>query len=218
MSHTIDETLPAVSDEFPGIAVDAYCESGAWTRDDCSRLFRHAMKLGHPIRVHADQFHSQGMVPAAIEHEFLSVDHLEATPPDELEQLARSNVYGVMLPCSGFQIDGRYADGRRFLDAQGKLAIATNYNPGSAPCRSLPMAIALAVRHLGISVSEAITASTRTPAKLLGFQDVGMIKKGCRADLVLLHHTDVRQLAYEFGGNPVAVVICEGRIVSPCGY
>ena len=71
-----------------------------------------------------------------------------------------------MLPCSGFQIDGRYADGRRFLDAKGKLAIATNYNPGSAPCRSLPMAIALAVRYLGISVSEAITASTHDSVEL----------------------------------------------------
>ena len=118
-----------------------------------------------------------------------------------------------MLPCSGFQLDGRYANGRRFLDANGKLAIATNYNPGSAPCRSLPMAIALAVRQLGITIAEAIIASTRTPAELLGFYDLGMINEGYRADMVLLQHTDERQLAYEFGGNPVAVVICEGRIV-----
>ena len=119
-----------------------------------------------------------------------------------------------MLPCSGFHEDGRYANGRRFIDAGGQLAIATNFNPGSAPCFSIPMAIALAVRHLGLTAAEAITACTVNAAALLGFEDAGTICPGQRADIILLRHTDERQMAYEFGGNPVETVICNGSVVA----
>ena len=119
-----------------------------------------------------------------------------------------------MLPCSGFHVDGRYADGRGFIDAGGKLAIATNCNPGSAPTSSMPMAIALAVRNLGITASEAIASCTVNAASLLGLADRGTIEPGARADLILLRHRDERQLGYEFGGNPVDMVICAGQIVT----
>lgn len=215
IDRTIDETLPAVHDEFPGIAIDAYCEQGAWSLDECVRLFDAARRLGHPCRVHADQFHSLGMVREAVARGFVSVDHLEATGRDDLALLARSKTRGVMLPCSGFHTDGRYADGRAYLDAAERhdLAIATNCNPGSAPCSSVPMAIALAVRHCGLSPREAIIAATRNAAEVLGLTDRGFIRAGARADLVLLRHDDERLLAYEFGGSPVDLVICEGQVV-----
>ncbi len=113
VERTIRETLPAVSAEFPGIAVDGYCEQGAWSREDCLRLFTAAQSAGHPVRVHADQFHELGMVDTAIEHGYRSVDHLEATSGAALERLAASSVFGVMLPASGFHLDDRYADGLR---------------------------------------------------------------------------------------------------------
>jgi imidazolonepropionase len=119
-----------------------------------------------------------------------------------------------MLPCSGFHTDGRYANGRGFIDAGGALAIATNCNPGSAPTNSMPMAIALAARFNGVTPSEAITACTANAAALLGFSDRGFIAPGARADLVLLRHTDERALAFEFGGNPVEVVVCGGAIIA----
>ena len=78
VQRTIEETLPAVSAEFPAIPIDAYCEQGAWSLDYCLQLFDSAQQLGHPIRVHADQFHSLGMLPAAIQRGYSSVDHLEA--------------------------------------------------------------------------------------------------------------------------------------------
>ena len=214
VARTIGETLPAVHAEFPGVAIDAYCEQGAWPLADCLKLFDRALELGHPVRVHADQFHDLGMIPEALRRGFRSVDHLEATTPEHLAQLAGSGVFGVMLPCSGFHVDGRYANGRAFVDADGALAIATNVNPGSAPCASVPMAIALGVRYLGISAHEAIAACTVNAAALLGLNDRGSITPGMRADLVLLRHADERQLGYEFGGNPVDLVICAGEIVA----
>lgn len=177
-----------------------------------ARLFEEAIRLGHPFRVHTDQFNELGMTRWAIEHGALSVDHLEATSPEELERVAKSATMGVILPASGFHTDQRYADGRAFIDA-GALALATNFNPGSAPTLSMPMAIALATRFCGLTIPEAIVASTVNGAALLGLHDRGMIAEGKRADLILLRHRDERQLAYQFGGNPVEVVICEGDII-----
>jgi imidazolonepropionase len=212
--RTIDETLPAVAAEFPGITIDAYCENGAWSLDDCERLFRAAQQCGLPIRVHADQFHALGMTAAAIKLGAKSVDHLEATTDSELRWLASSETFGVILPATGFHTDGRYARGREFVELGGALALASNCNPGTAPTHSIPFAIALAVRHCGLSPAEAIVACTANAATLLGLPDRGTIEVGKRADLNLLRFRDERLLAYEIGGNPVDLTVCGGEIVS----
>jgi imidazolonepropionase len=211
--RTIEETLPAVHRELPHAAVDAYCEEAAWSLEDCRGLLQAAGHLGHPLRLHADQFHSLGAVELALELGLRSLDHLEATPPDALVRLARAGVFGVMLPASGFHLDGRYANARAFLDAGGKLVLASNYNPGSSPTSSMPFVIALAVRKLGVTLTEAVVASTSRAAQLLGLFDRGLIRVGMRADLALLHHRDERLLGYEVGGNPVAAVIAEGKLL-----
>ena len=213
VQQTIQETLPAVTAEFPNIPVDAYCEEGAWSLNECRQLFDAAQTAGHPVRVHADQFNSLGMIDLAIENHYLSVDHLEATDSAALSRLAESSCFGVMLPACGFHLDGRYGDGRTFVDAGGALAIASNYNPGSAPCYAMPMVIALAVRSLGLSVNEAITASTSNPAALLGLGNVGRIEPGLRADLLLLNETNEAQLAFEFGVAPIQEVIVGGKLI-----
>lgn len=212
VDRTINETLPAIHESFPDCTIDGYCEDGAWSRDETVRLFEAAADLGHPLRIHADQFNELGMLDAAVKLGARSVDHLEATSADPLRRLAQSPTMGVMLPCSGFHVDDRYADGRAFVDAGGALAIATNCNPGSAPSLSIPMAISLAVRHLRVTAAEAIIATTVNAAHLLGYEDIGTIERGQRADLVMLRHTDERQLGYEFGGAHADLVVCNGNI------
>lgn len=213
IAHVITEALPAVSREFPAIAVDAFCESGAWTLEETTRLFEAAKHAGHPLRVHADQFTSLGMAERAIDLGAASVDHLEASTPASLERLGRSETFGVGLPVCGLHVDGRYANLRALVDAGGKACIATNYNPGSAPGPGMPLAIALAVRFGKLTPAEAIVAATLNPARLLGLTDRGHIAPGARADLILLHHTDERALAYELGDNPVHTVIAAGQVV-----
>jgi imidazolonepropionase len=213
VARTVSETLDAVHAEFPGVAIDAYCEQGAWSVDQCFRLFSRARSLGHAVRVHADQFNALGMVERAVALGARSVDHLEATPRESLERLARSETFGVVLPCCGFHLDGRYADARGFIDAGGLLALATNFNPGSAPCMSMPAAIALAVRQLRLTPAEAIRACTVHGAEVLGLRDRGTIEAGARADLLVLSCTDERTLAYEFGGDPVEHVVRGGEVV-----
>jgi len=213
VERVVDETLPAVHAEAPGIAVDAYCEDGAWSVADCRRLLERARALGHPLRLHADQFHRLGGVDLALELGARSVDHLEASTAQDLRRLADAGVAGVMLPASGFLTDGRYADARALLAAGGRLVLATNCNPGTAPTSSMPLVVALARRQLGLATDEALAAVTATAAQLLGLPDRGRLAPGLRADVILLRHDDERQLGYEVGGNPVDVVICGGRIV-----
>jgi imidazolonepropionase len=206
------EMLAEVSREFPDIAIDAFCERDAWSVEACVKLFEKAGKR-HPLRVHADQFNSLGMLPEAIRLHARSVDHLEASRKEDLAALAKSDTYGVVLPITGFNTDERYARAGFFVDRGGALALATNCNPGSAPSHSMPLALALAVRFCALTPAEAIAAATVNPATLLGFSDRGTIEPGQRADLILLRHKDERLLAYELGGNPVDLVICGGSLV-----
>ncbi len=213
VEQVVSETLPAVHAEFPGLCVDAFCEQNAFSLADCRRLFERARELGHPLRLHADQFTSLGGLELARELGARSVDHLEASSREALQALAHSETYGVLLPVTGFHTDGRYADARCFQDAGGKLVLASNCNPGSAPSSSMPFVIALALRKLGLTVLEAIRACTQSAARLLGFSDRGLLAPGMRADLLLLQHRDERLLGYELGGNPVQSVIVAGATV-----
>jgi imidazolonepropionase len=206
------EMLAEVSREFPDIAVDAYCEDGAWSVDACIKFFEKAGKH-HPLRVHTDQFTSLGMIPEAIRLGARSVDHWEAAKKSDLLALAASRTIGVALPCTGFHVDGRYARAGFLVDQGGSVALATNCNPGSSPSHSMPLAIALAVRFCGLTPAEAIAAATVNAAAVLGLNDRGALAVGQRADVLVLRHKDERTLAYEIGGNPVDTVICAGQVV-----
>jgi len=208
----VKEMLPEVSREFPGIAVDACAEEGAWTREACVRLLERASKR-HPLRVHADQSGPLGMVPEAIRLHARSADHLEASTKADLVALAKSETCAVILPCTGFHGDGRFARAGFLVDQGGAVALATGFSPASAPSHSMPFAIALAVRWCGLTPQEAIAACTVNAAAVLGLADRGSVEVGKRADLILLHHTDERMLAFEVGGNPVDLVVCAGNVV-----
>lgn len=210
----VREMLPAIWHEFPGITIDAYCEKSAWPVEACVRLFERARKHGLPVRVHADQFNSLGMMPEALRLHATSVDHLEAATPEDLAALAATHTFGVLLPITGFQTNGRYARARKLIDLGGSLALATDCNPGTSPSHSMPFAIALAVRACRLTPAEAIAACTVNAAALLGLRDRGTIAAGQRADLILLRHRDERLLAYELGDNPVELVVCAGKVLA----
>jgi imidazolonepropionase len=189
--------LPMAAERSPGIAVDAFCEEGSWSVDMCRALFARARQLQLPIRAHVDQFNAVGGLELALEFGARSVDHLEATSAAGLRALAASQTIGVALPACGFALDGRYADARLLMDAGGAVAVASNWNPGSAPSPSVAFAAALACRFMRMTPTEAIVAVTWNAACVLGIQhECGVIAPGYRSDLILLPDTDERALVY----------------------
>jgi len=175
------------------------------------RLLERARKHGLPVSVQTDRDKPLGMIPEAITLHARSVSHLEGASKADLLALAASDTIAVMLPGKSFHTGGRYARAGAFVDNGGRLALASNYNPGTAPAHSMPFVIALAVRHCGVCLAEAITATTVNAAAVLGLSDRGTLEVGRRADLLLLCHKDERALACEFSGNPVDIVISGGR-------
>jgi imidazolonepropionase len=210
----IHETLPAIAQEFPGITCDAYCEKGAWSVDETTQLFEKAIELGCPIRAHLDQFNALGMLTKAVELGAVSVDHLEHSTDGELQTLAASDTIAVLLPVSGFCLNDKYARGRTIIDLGAPVAIATNYNPGSAPSPSMPFAITLACRRLGLTPAEAITAATHNAACVLNLQDrVGRLEVGMQADVQLLDCNDERDLTWHVAAGGPLLVSIKGEIV-----
>jgi imidazolonepropionase len=210
----IHETLPAVVQEFPGIVCDAYCEVGAWSVEETTKLFEKAIELDCPIRAHVDQFNPLGMLSKAVDMGAISVDHLETSTDDELKHLSDSNTIAVLLPASGFSLHDKYARGRTIIDAGCPVAIATNYNPGSAPSPSMPFTISLACRRLGLTPAEAIVAATFNAACVLGIEHrLGSIEVGKQADLQLLDCYDERELAWQIASGSPLLVAIRGEIV-----
>ncbi len=207
VARTTNETLPAVLARHPRITVDAYCESGAWSVEECTEYFRRAKELGSAIRVHTDQFNSLGMIPAALALGAVSVDHLEAASENDLLAVASSSTIAVGLPATSFCLATRTIRARQFIDAGGALALATNANPGSAPVRGMPIIISFAVREMQLTPAEALTTVIWNSACVLGIADhCGSIEAGKSADLVLWPFTDERALGYELSGAlPVRV-------------
>jgi imidazolonepropionase len=207
----VDEMLPRVV----GLAeyCDVFCDEGAFTLAQAERILRRARALGLGLKVHADEFASLGAAELALELGATSADHLMVTPAATRARLARSNTAAVLLPATSFGLkSSRYADGRAWVDAGAVVALATDCNPGTAPLESMPFAIALACRMMGLTPAEAVTAATLNAAYAVGRAgQVGSLEPGKAADIVILDADDYRELAYRFGGNLVHRVIVGGR-------
>src|SRR5204863_167264 len=141
-----------------------------------------------------------------------SVDHLEATGADGVAALAKSRVVAVLLPASALFLDRPMPPGRELVDAGAAVALATDFNPGSAFCESLPLVCSLAATQLELGPAEALCACTVNAAHVLGrARELGRLAPGYRADVVLLDAPDWRYLAYHLGGTVVVGVVVAGR-------
>ena len=152
----------------------------------------------------------------AVEIGALSADHLDVSGADEINALAQSTTIAVPLPAANFNLGHtRFANGRALIDAGAALALATDLNPGSAPCYAMPLVMAIASRYLRLLPSETLVASTINAAHAVGMGGrVGSIEVGKRADLLLLKAADYRHLSYFLGGNLVERVIKDGVLVA----
>jgi len=192
-------------------AADVFVERGAFTVEEARRYLEACAAAGLDLRLHGDQFTELGAVGLAIELGARSIDHLEATGDDGVRVLAASDVTAVLLPVSGLFLARPMPPARALVDAGAAVALATDFNPGSAFSESLPLVCSLAATQLRLSPSEALNACTVNAAHVLGrARSVGRLAPGYRADIVLLDVTDWRHLAYHLGGDLVHTVVLGG--------
>jgi len=194
-------------------AADVFLERGAFDAAQARRCLEACRHAGLALRLHGDQFTEQGAIPLAVELGARSVDHLEATGEEGVRTLAASGVVGVLLPASALFLGRPMPPGRALVDAGAAVALATDFNPGSAFCESLPLCCSLAATQLKLAPAESLAACTVNAAHVLGRADrLGRLAPGFRADVVLLDATDWRYLAYHLGGDLVARVVVAGEL------
>jgi imidazolonepropionase len=194
-------------------ASDVFLERGAFDAAQARRYLEAAKGHGLALRLHADQFTEAGGIELAVELGARSVDHLEATGDGGIRALAASDVTAVLLPASALFLSRPMPPGRALVDAGVAVALATDFNPGSAFCESLPIVCSLACTQLKLSPDEALSACTVNAAHLLGRADrKGRLTPGYDADVVLLDAPDWRYVAYHLGGDVVTTVIRDGQV------
>jgi len=192
---------------------DVFCEANVFDYAQTRQILTAAQALGMPLKLHADEFVNLGGVTLAVELGATSVDHLDVTPPAEMQRLAASATVAVVLPAVNFHLGStHFANARALIDAGAALALATDANPGSAPCLSMPFVMALACRYQKLSPAEALNAATINAAHAIGLgQRVGSLETGKRADLLIVDAPDYRHLSYWIGHNLVERVFTRGK-------
>jgi len=194
-------------------AADVFLERGAFDAEQARRYLSACRDAGLSLRLHGDQFTEAGAIPLAIELGARSVDHLEATGTAAARSLAASDVVGVLLPASALFLGRAMPPARDLIDSGAAVALATDFNPGSAYCESLPLVCSLAATQLRMSPEEALLACTVNAAHVLARADrLGRLALGFQADCVLIDAPDWRHLAYHLGGDLVSAVIEGGRM------
>ena len=211
LDFALAEVLPEAAELAE--SADVFLERGAFDAVQARRYLEACREAGLALRLHGDQFTEAGAIPLAVELGARSVDHLEATGQEGIRTLAASDVVGVLLPASSLFLDRPMPPARALVDAGAAIALATDFNPGSAFCESLPLVCSLAATQLRLSPSEALSACSINAAHVLGRADrIGRLAPGYRADVVLLDAPDWRYLAYHLGGRVVAKTIVAGEL------
>jgi imidazolonepropionase len=197
-------------------AADVFVERGAFDVTQARRYLEACKAEALALRLHGDQFTEAGAVLLAVELRARSVDHLEATSDTGIRTLAASDTAAVLLPASALFLDRPMPPGRALVDAGAAVALATDFNPGSAFTESLPLVCSLACTQLTLAPGEALAACTVNAAHVLGRSArKGRIAPGFDADLLLLDVPDWRYLAYHLGGDLGIDPIVGGRRALP---
>lgn len=215
LDFLLSDVLPIVRERGLARYVDIFCERGVFTPEQSARYLEAAASMGFGIRMHADEFHDTGGTRAAVQLGAASADHLLAVSEANIRELAGSATIATLLPGTAFFLGKPYPPARRLLDAGAAVAIATDFNPGSCFCESMPFMINLAVCQCGFTIEEALTASTVNGAAALGLSGrKGCLQPDADADLVVWDLDDYRGIAYHIAVPDIEEVLIAGRPIS----
>jgi imidazolonepropionase len=212
VDYIADTMIPTLANEGLIDAVDGFCETIAFTRDEIARVFAAARQAGLPVKLHADQLSNSGGASLAAEFAALSADHLEYAGEDGLAAMEKAGVVAVLLPGAYYVLKERQAPP---VDLMRKhhvpIAVATDSNPGTSPMTSLLLALNMAATLFGLTIEECLAGATRNAARALGLtRETGTLEAGKWADLAIWDIERPAELVYRLGFNPLHARVWRG--------
>lgn len=213
IEKVIDEMLPKVAQEKLADYVDIFCEDGYFTVEDTHKILEAGKKHGLRGKIHVNQFQAIGGIKAGVDHNALSVDHLEVMNPEDIDVLKNTETMPVALPSCSLFLSIPYTPARKIIDAGLPLALATDYNPGSTPSGNMNLVVSLACIKMNMTPEEAINAATVNAAYAMDLSEThGSITKGKMANLLMTKPIpSYGFLPYAFGSNNIETVFVNGE-------
>lgn len=211
----INHMLPEIHKEQLADFVDVFCEKGYFSLEDTEQVLNAAAKYDLIPKIHVNQFNAFGGVALGVKHKALSVDHLEVLNNEDIEALKNTDTIPVALPGCSFFLGIPYTPARLLIDSGLPLALATDFNPGSAPSGNMNFIVSLACIKMKMSPEEAINAATINGAFAMNdSKKYGSISIGKKASIIITKElTSYRQIPYHFGNNPIYKVMINGVFV-----
>ncbi|MEG1502009.1 MAG: imidazolonepropionase [Synergistaceae bacterium] len=211
----IKEMFPDVLKQNIAEFCDVFCEKGVFTIDESRKLLQAAEKAGLKTKIHADEVFDTGGASLAAELAVTSAEHLLAANIDNLKAMGQANTIAVLLPATAYSLKKEYANARLMIDQCNlPVALATDCNPGSCFCESMPFVFGLAVMNMNMTVNEALVASTLNAAYAINRNNiVGSLEIGKQADFIVLDGESPTILAYHAGSNSILNVYKKGEKV-----
>lgn len=211
----IKEMIPAVAEEKLAEYCDVFCEKGFFNPGETEEIVEQGKKYGLTPKIHANQLNVSGGVQVGVKTGAISVDHLEAMGAGEIEALKGSQTMATLLPGAAFFLGTSYPPARDMLEAGLPLALATDYNPGSAPCGRMSLMLSLACIKMKMTPEEAINAATINGAYAMGLLPThGSITRGkCASVFLTRPMPSYAFLPYAFGSDLIDQVILNGRLI-----
>lgn len=210
LQYILDEILPKVKEENLAERVDIFIEKSAFLPEESKAFLLKAKELGFEITIHADQFTS-GSSRIAVEVGAKSADHLEATIDEDIEFLAQSETVATALPGASLGLGEKFTPARKILDANGILAIASDWNPGSAPMGNLITQASILATFEKLSTAEVLAGITFRSTFALSLEDRGTLAKGMKADFVTFKTDNFQNVLYHQGSLKAENVYIDGE-------
>ena len=209
-----DEMLPAVARQGIAKFCDIFCEDGVFSVEQSRKILNRAVELGFRLKIHADEVHDLGGAALAGELHATSAEHLLAASDTGIAALAKGGTVAVLLPATAYSLKKPFARARAMIEREVPVALATDLNPGSCFCASMPFVFSLAVMCMNLAPEEALVGTTLNAAWAIGAEkEVGSLEPGKRADFVVLDGSSPAVLAYASGTRPIRSVWVAGERV-----
>lgn len=211
----INEMLPEIRDKNLSKFCDIFCEEGAFSISQTEKIFKNARALGFKLKIHSDQLTNFGASLLAARYKCISADHLDMIDKKSISALKKAGTTAVLLPYATlFTGHKEYAPAREMLNSGLRVAISTDFNPGSSYTFNLPFCAMLGITQMKMTVDEALMSITINAAYALGLQNQkGTIEIGKDADLIILNTDDYREIFYNPDPSLINTVIAKGKVI-----